>query len=91
LAGKACYKQRMNHIMFSALAAILCVWSTVLFATDVCKDCDPVTGLTVRETVIKQRTEETRRRLVDTDVRPWQGVQGRANFGRSPVEPKVDK
>lgn len=69
----------------SVLAAIFCTWSAVLPAAEICKDCDPVTGLTVRETIVKQRADEARRRLEDTDVRPWDGAQGRENFGRTPV------
>lgn len=54
-------------------AALLCVSFVAAAAPDPCKDCDAVTGLTVRERIKADRAREVDRVAKETTERPWDG------------------
>jgi hypothetical protein len=81
-------RRLMHSIRVLALAAAFSMGGSAARAE--CKDCDPVTGLTVRETIVKQRADEARRRIEDSSVRPWDGTRGRDDTTGAPA-PKLDR
>jgi hypothetical protein len=54
-------------------AALLCVSFVAAAAPEACKDCDAVTGLTVRERIQADRAREADRVAKESTVRPWDG------------------
>ena len=54
-------------------AALLCVSFVAAAAPEPCKDCDAVTGLTVREQIKADRVREADRVAKESTVRPWDG------------------
>ena len=58
---------------FLGIAALLCVSFVAAAAPDPCKDCDTVTGLTVRERIKADRAREADRVAKESTERPWDG------------------
>jgi hypothetical protein len=62
----------LTSILFG-FAALLCVSFVAAAAPEPCKDCDTVTGLTVREQIKVDRAREADRIAKESTVRPWDG------------------
>jgi hypothetical protein len=68
--------KRMIKMLVSFLfgfAALSCVSFVAAAAPEPCKDCDAVTGLTVREQIKVDRAREADRIAKESTVRPWDG------------------
>jgi hypothetical protein len=69
----------MHNRMIKMLAsflfgfAALCVSFVAAAAPEPCKDCNAVTGLTVREQIKDDRAREADRIAKESTVRPWDG------------------
>jgi hypothetical protein len=54
-------------------AALSCLSFIAAAATEPCKDCAPVSGLTVREQIKADRAREVDRIAKESTDRPWDG------------------
>ena len=66
--------------MSRALTSILlglaaCVWMNfvAVAASEPCKDCNPETGLSIREQIKADRAREAERIAKESTARPWDG------------------
>jgi hypothetical protein len=81
----------MHNAMARAFTSLIgglaaCVWvnCAAVAAPDPCKDCNPETGLTVREQIKADRAREVDRIAKESTDRPWDGK----DYGRSkPTSP----
>jgi hypothetical protein len=70
----------MHNAMAKALASLVvgltaCAWlnSAAVAAPEPCKDCNPETGLTIREQIKADRAREADRIAKESADRPWDG------------------
>jgi hypothetical protein len=76
--------KRLTLLLFG-LVAFTCVNFSAVAAPEPCKDCDPVTGLTVREQIKADRAREADRVAKESAERPWDGKDiGQAKRASTP-------
>jgi hypothetical protein len=68
----------MNNFQVVSVALFFTICSSVAFCSERCKDCDPITGLTVRETIAADRMKDAKRIAEESAQRPWDGMNLKA-------------
>jgi hypothetical protein len=73
---------KMLALFLFGFAALLYVSPVAAAAPEPCKDCDTVTGISVREQIKADRAREADRIAKESTVRPWDGK----DFGQTKRE-----
>jgi hypothetical protein len=72
-------------MLLLSVVACAAVNSAALAAPEPCKDCDPATGLTIREQIRAERARDADRVAKESASRPWDGKDiGQAKPTNSP-------
>lgn len=61
----------MTNIQIAGLAFIAMLFAGAADSAELCKGCDPVTGLTMREKLQEARAKDVKRIVEEGAARPW--------------------